>query len=207
MPTTAGFLARLVPGGLMRARTLTAGTSISVSNPTGAAGDPTIALITSPLDLTGGQIKFPGTQVPSANVNTLDDYEEGTWTPTLGGSGGQSGQVYSQQTGTYIKIGELVLVQWTLVASTRGTITTQAQIQGLPFTIENVTGLSGTGLVLFSNFATNWVAVFATPIINTTAASLTGSTAAAANNITSVAQADLANGVVLAGTLAYKASA
>jgi hypothetical protein len=169
--------------------------------------DPTIGLITNPLNLTGGQIKFPSTQSPSSDVNTLDDYEEGTWTPALGGSGGQSGQVYSLQTATYVKIGQVVLVQWTLVASTRGTITTQAQIQGLPFTIQNVTSLSGTGLVLFSSFATNWVAVFATPVVNTTTLNLTGATAANTNNVTGVVQADLANGVVLAGTCVYKASA
>jgi hypothetical protein len=31
-----------------------------------------------------GQIQFPATQVASANANTLDDYEEGTWTPKIG---------------------------------------------------------------------------------------------------------------------------
>jgi hypothetical protein len=172
-----------------------------------ANGGTSVDIASAALPLGSGQITFPATQNPSSNANTLDDYEEGTWTPTLGGSGGQSGQAYSLQVGTYIKIGQLVLVQWTLVASTRGTITTQAQIQGLPFTIENVANLSGTGLVLFSSFATNWVAVFATPIVNTTAASLTGSTAANTNNVTGVQQADLANGVVLAGTLVYKAAA
>ena len=50
-------------------------------------------------------IKFPATQVPSADANTLDDYEEGTWTPVLGGSGGTSGQTYAAQAGTYTKIG------------------------------------------------------------------------------------------------------
>jgi hypothetical protein len=33
--------------------------------------------------LTGGGLKFPPTQVASADPNTLDDYEEGTWTPFL----------------------------------------------------------------------------------------------------------------------------
>jgi hypothetical protein len=38
------------------------------------------------LQLTQGQIKFPVTQVASADPNTLDDYEEGTWTPVLRGA-------------------------------------------------------------------------------------------------------------------------
>src|SRR4030066_820181 len=38
---------------------------------------------TPSINLTGGQIKFPATQNASADANTLDDYEEGTFTPTL----------------------------------------------------------------------------------------------------------------------------
>ena len=45
------------------------------------------------INLTGGQIAFPATAVPSADANTLDDYEEGTFTPTilLGGTAVTSG--------------------------------------------------------------------------------------------------------------------
>jgi hypothetical protein len=32
----------------------------------------------------GSGISFPATQSASTNANTLDDYEEGTWTPTIG---------------------------------------------------------------------------------------------------------------------------
>ena len=53
-----------------------------------------------------GQIQFPATQVPSANANTLDDYEEGTWTPTV--TGGYTGVTYTIQNGNYTKIGRLV---------------------------------------------------------------------------------------------------
>jgi hypothetical protein len=41
------------------------------------------ATLASTVSLTGGQIAFPATQIPSANVNTLDDYEKGTFTPSL----------------------------------------------------------------------------------------------------------------------------
>jgi hypothetical protein len=54
-----------------------------------------------------GQIKFPASANASANANTLDDYEEGTWTPILQTDG--SG-VFTQTTqlGTYTKVGNLV---------------------------------------------------------------------------------------------------
>tara|TARA_R100000655_G_scaffold56983_1_gene95262 strand:- start:328 stop:1044 length:717 start_codon:yes stop_codon:yes gene_type:complete len=68
--------------------------------------------------------------------NILDDYEEGTWTPIIGGSGGQSGQSYSSgtQTGIYTKIGDLVCCQFYVTLSTKGTISgSYAVIGGLPF--------------------------------------------------------------------------
>ena len=82
----------------------------------------------------GAGITFPATQSASTNANTLDDYEEGTWTPVLGGAGGTSGQTYSYQNGSYVKIGKLVSVSFQLGLSAKGTITGNAIIQGLPFT-------------------------------------------------------------------------
>ena len=55
-----------------------------------------------------GQIQFPATQSASSDANTLDDYEEGTWTPALGGAA--SGVSYASRTGTYTKIGNRVIL-------------------------------------------------------------------------------------------------
>jgi hypothetical protein len=84
-----------------------------------------------------GQIKFPASQNASSDVNTLDDYEEGTWTPIIGSSGGAStGQSYSTQSGAYIKIGRLVWVQAFVVLSNKGTIPGGSLvILGAPFSI------------------------------------------------------------------------
>src|SRR5262249_39884637 len=75
-----------------------------------------------------GQIVFPATQNPSAGANTLDDYEEGTWTPSLGGN-----TTYTTQTGTYTKIGRMVHIHMELVISALGT-GSATTISGLPFT-------------------------------------------------------------------------
>jgi hypothetical protein len=73
-------------------------------------------------------ITFPATQVASAGANTLDDYEEGTWTPT------GNGVTYTANAGKYTKIGDFVFCAYALTfpstASASG-----AQIQGLPFAI------------------------------------------------------------------------
>jgi hypothetical protein len=65
--------------------------------------------ITGTLNLTGGGIKFPATQISSADGNTLDDYEEGTWTPTFAGSTTNPSVTQSTQSyGSYTKIGRIV---------------------------------------------------------------------------------------------------
>jgi hypothetical protein len=56
--------------------------------------------ITTPIiDLTGGQVKFPAIVDPSANVNTLDDYEEGEWTPVIEFGGASVDMTYTIQAG------------------------------------------------------------------------------------------------------------
>lgn len=76
----------------------------------------------------GAGITFPATQSASSDVNTLDDYEEGTFTPTLGGT-----STYAQQAGNYKKVGGLVYVSGILQVTTLGTGST-SQMSGFPFT-------------------------------------------------------------------------
>jgi hypothetical protein len=99
---------------------------------TGQATIPTI-------NLTGGQITFPATQSASADANTLDDYEEGTWTPvlTFGNVAGVS--TYSQQNGTYTKVGNTVTVRGYFAIGTKSAATGAARITGLPFTTKSGT--------------------------------------------------------------------
>jgi len=80
-----------------------------------------------------GQLAFPSIQNTSTDVNTLDDYEEGTWTPVIGGASGTSGQSYATQGGTYTKIGHRVFATGIAFLSAKGTITGTLVISGLPF--------------------------------------------------------------------------
>ena len=80
-----------------------------------------------------GQIKFPASQNASADANTLDDYEEGTWTPTLTFAGGTTGITYSQQLGTYVKFGRLVWLNCRVALTAKGSSTGSARITGIPF--------------------------------------------------------------------------
>jgi len=90
-------------------------------------------------------IKFPATQVASADANTLDDYEEGTWTPTLTFSGGAGSLTYSIQNGNYVKVGSLVNVQAIIVVSNKGSASGDMGIV-LPFTARSGTYYGATSL-------------------------------------------------------------
>lgn len=105
------------------------------------------------VDISGaaaGQIKFPATQNASADANTLDDYEEGSWTPAASfATPGDSSIVLSQAVGRYVKIGAMVTL-WAQVTTSTFTHTTASgnfQVTGLPFAAENVTDLTWRGLV------------------------------------------------------------
>ena len=78
-------------------------------------------------------ITFPATQVPSADANTLDDYEEGSWTPTLIGSSTSPTVTYNTRTGRYTKIGNVVYLSFRITVSFSGG-SGVAFISGLPFT-------------------------------------------------------------------------
>ena len=80
-------------------------------------------------------ITFPATQVPSADANTLDDYEEGTWTPALRGGSTAGTWTFSTNQGGYTKIGNVVTVWLNIqVSSVSGSPNGSAIISGLPFT-------------------------------------------------------------------------
>jgi hypothetical protein len=83
------------------------------------------------LRLAGGGIQFNGDTLAA---NALDDYEEGTWTPTIIGFSTAGTASYTQQEGNYTKIGRVVYIRFT-VEYNSGTGTGILRISGLPFTI------------------------------------------------------------------------
>jgi hypothetical protein len=83
----------------------------------------------------GTGITFPATQSASSDANTLDDYEEGTWTPTVEGTGSNPTVTYgSARAGTYVKIGKTVYVTFVINTSAQTGGSGNLLIGGLPFT-------------------------------------------------------------------------
>jgi hypothetical protein len=110
-------------------------TTISVGNATPAAS--------------GAGITFPASVDASSDANTLDDYEEGTWTPTYSFS--TSGSVtYSSQRGYYRKVGSLVFVECNIIISGVSSPTGNVNVNNLPFIVSNqpeAVGSMAIGLV------------------------------------------------------------
>ena len=93
----------------------------------------TTPTVSTSLNLTGGQIAFPAAQNSSAGANTLDDYEEGSWTPTVSCTTG-SLTAYTSG-GNYTFIGNTARIYFTFTITTLGTCGGNFQITNLPVTM------------------------------------------------------------------------
>jgi len=87
-------------------------------------------------------IQFNG---DTAEANSLDDYEEGTWTPVLRGSSTAGTFTYNFRSGSYTKIGNTVFVRWGFKLLTASGAAGTVQISGLPFTSANYGGYQEPG--------------------------------------------------------------
>ena len=92
----------------------------------------TVGVGSAAASASGSGVSFPATQSASTDPNTLDDYEEGTWTPVITASSGTIAS-YTIQSARYTKIGNFVsaFVQFTITDN--GTGDGALQIT-LPFT-------------------------------------------------------------------------
>ena len=98
----------------------------------------------------GAGITFPATQSASSDANTLDDYEEGTWTPVLNRvTGGAITASVSIDSATYVKIGKSIILNASITVNS---VSSQGSgvnyITGLPFNPANNYGSAGA---LFRN--------------------------------------------------------
>ena len=96
--------------------------------------------------LAAGGLTFNG---DTSTDNALDDYEEGNWTPTI--TNGFSGTpTYSQQNGTYLKIGGIVHAYFFLQFNSASTDGGSIRINS-PFTMLTGNNHKGSGVVSFNN--------------------------------------------------------
>jgi len=90
-----------------------------------------------------GPVKIGGT----TDANEISEYEEGTWTPNVGGNA-----TYTVQTGSYTKIGRVVIAKFAIIIATLGTGSNQ-RIENLPFGVTGAEGECPGNTTLFDNLA------------------------------------------------------
>ena len=113
-----------------------------------------------------GGVAFPATAVAVADANTLDDYEEGTWTPVVTFTGGNGDLTTAVALGVYTKIGRLVQIAFNVEFS-ETTAATNLTITGMPFT-------SGSSVLTAAGcFVDNMTLVSGAPVIQANTASTT----------------------------------
>lgn len=102
-----------------------------------------------------GQIKFPATQNASSDSNTLDDYEEGTWTPT------GNGITFSSASGAYTKTGRVVIasfdILWPVTVSAAN-----ARVSSLPFSFGS--SAEGGFAIRYTNYSASGLTGFPIPL-------------------------------------------
>ncbi len=142
------------------------------AGPTGATG------ATGPAGPTGatGATGPAGPTGPTGATGTLDDYEEGTWTPSIGGTA-----TYNVQAGRYTKIGRQVTIEAMLYINAIGTGAATFMISGLPFTVNPTSAVGAIAPSAFSGAATNIVSLLGRTDSNATTITLFSLTAAAAS--------------------------
>jgi hypothetical protein len=102
-----------------------------------------LGLSTTPTT-SGTGITFPATQAASSDANTLDDYEEGTWTPSLAGVANLN--AISVVSARYTKVGNVVMCQGVLSATTAGAGTVAFTMNG-PFNMAVVASPGQLGVI------------------------------------------------------------
>jgi hypothetical protein len=140
-PTTASNFTQDLPaatGTVALLQTPSFATTIGVGGATAAAS--------------GAGITFPASQSASSDANTLDDYEEGTWTATDASGAGLS---LSSTTNRYTKVGRLVTIQIDNLGWPSNADGTATSVGGLPFTAGTAVASGG-----ISNYTASTVQFF-----------------------------------------------
>ena len=129
---TAGLKTSGSNDGILELQTTTAGgtatAAITIDTAQRSKFPTTIGVGGATPATSGSGISFPASASASSDANTLDDYEEGTWTPTL-----PNGGTLSVSSARYVKIGQQVMVSFFVGSVAPTNDGSEFRIGGLPF--------------------------------------------------------------------------
>ena len=125
---------------------------VSITTPISDSSTSKQAVYFNSTQVSANGVQFPATQVPSSDVNCLDDYEEGTWTPVLTfDTAGNLSVAYTTQLGWYTKVGKVVNLWFNIVTSTftHTTASGNLKLTGAPITSISTANFLQYGTVNF----------------------------------------------------------
>lgn len=142
----------------------------------------------------------------TGDANLLDDYEEGTWSPGISYSGGQTATM-TQSSGTYVKIGRQVFCSFMFQLGNKNSGTGDVSLTGLPFTAVDLvsdTSIEGSGVISYYYGLASSVHTQAIGVIQsgTTAEIYTG---ASSTNSVRATVSHYDNGAQIRGSFTYHA--
>ena len=146
-----------------------------------------------------GQVKFPASQNASADANTLDDYKEASFTPTVSFGGASVGVTYSSQVGVVTKVGRIVQATVNIVLTSKGSSVGTASIGTLP--VASTSGTDSPCSVQINNFAAGVITTVQSQV--SASSSSIGISRYAAGANTALADTDFTNTSVLKITCSY----
>ena len=125
--------------------------TITLPDATGTLATTDINSFTGDTTITSGDIVFATAGkgiclgvTSNTDANTLDDYEEGTWTPHVYVDSSHSGIVYAGNQGTYTKIGNTVSCHAAIQLSNKGSSSGNVTIRNFPYAIEDWSSYTST---------------------------------------------------------------
>jgi hypothetical protein len=113
-------------------------------------GDQTLSTGNLVIGTSGKGIDFSATP-GTGTSELLDDYEEGTWTPTV--DAGWTGVTYAEQSGNYTKVGNMVTA-WFRIQFSGTSAAANIELRGLPFNLPS-TASNGGGSLRYCSAPTN----------------------------------------------------
>ena len=159
-------------------------------------------------------VRSAGQTIQPGHINDLQDEvaalttallkSETTFSPTLSGTGGASGQAYGAQVGLYTKVGTRCDFDIRITVNTVGTVTGTAIVANLPFTADGTSGyVASVRVGYWEGMATAFYDISGYISAGTNYITLTGITAAAITKA-ALAQANFADGFTLFVSGNYK---
>jgi hypothetical protein len=168
--------------------------------------------VTGAITATAGQIAFPATQSASAGANTLDDYQEGTYTPTWSSGGSAPSLGNGTIAGAFIKIGRTVSVTITLTAGSTTTFGNAANgwtfsvPSGMTAATESVTYIGAVRMADTGTGLYTGVAYIASGGSTISVTPTSGGTSSVTGDVSSTNPFTWANTDVLSLTITYNAA-